>query len=152
MKGMLLWCLQPPSWMSTVSWLRDSAGQLHRVWDCGDQFSARRLAVKAGKETQEKRLGEHISEAQKTIRYLAPDHTAFEPEELNQKLCFPFPPQIHTRTRNQGKPKKHFEAAEATGAGPSGCSKGSRVGYRRWMFSFRPDPSDQRELGPPHIS
>ena len=103
--------------------LKDSAGgSFAKGWDCGDQFSAKRAAsVKAGrgagKEGWENvflRLKSHQISLQITL----PLSTG----ELNQKHMPHVPSKSHTAWEIKAS-REHFEATEATGATPSGCSR-----------------------------
>lgn len=96
---------------------------------------------------RKRRLGEHISEAQKPSD-IAPDHTAFEHRGAESETRGTCPLPVTHGLRNQGKQtKEHFEATEATGAGPSGCSREAGQAGEADVL-FRPDPSDQRGAGP----
>lgn len=95
---------------------------------------------------QKRRLGEHISEAQKPSD-IAPDHTAFEHRGVESETHGTRSLQVTHGLRNQGKPKSTLRPRRQLEPVPAAVlGKQGRLG--RWMFSLDLTHQTNENWGP----
>ena len=138
----------PPSWMSTVSWAqRFSWGQFCQGLGLWRPILSQEGCFCQGRERgRKRRLGEHISEAQKPSD-IAPDHTAFEHRGVESETHGTRSLQVTHGLRNQGKPKSTLRPRRQLEPVPAAVlGKQGRLG--RWMFSLDLTHQTNENWGP----